>query len=106
MWYSGDNELPGKGKRMMKKFRRGFLALILVLSLLLSGCNAAALGDFFQQIGSILQSGMSVSFSDMAYTRPEMDGFREQTEKTEALAKTETDVKKLMEKNIAGELTE
>ncbi len=87
--------------RMMKRLRRGLLALILVLSLLLSGCNAAALGDFFQQLGSVLQSGMSVPFSDMEYSRPELAAFREQTEKTETLAQTETDVNKLMEEVYA-----
>ncbi len=85
----------------MKQFRRGLLALILALSLLLSGCNALALGDFFQQIGDILQSGMSVPFSQMEYSRPDSGAFLEQVEKTEKLSETETDVEKLMEEVYA-----
>lgn len=85
----------------MKQFKRSLVALVLVLSLLLSGCNALALEELFQQIGSVLQNGMSVSFSDMEYSRPDLTAFREQTEKTEELSKTETDVKKLMDEVYA-----
>ena len=77
------------------------IALCLVIALLLCGCSGTAVQDFLRNLGALLGYSAVTSFEDMEYTRPDMDTFRQQLNDCLESAKTETSVKKLMEKVYA-----
>lgn len=81
----------------MKKHLRSLLALLLTLSVLLSGCSAASFEGFFQSLAGFLQVGLTVPFDDMTYTRPDADGFVRAAEETSQNAQTAKNVDALME---------
>ncbi len=80
----------------MKQKMTKMLALILVLAMLLSGCQATFEGwmeDFF----AAMQMGMATAYEDMEYVRPDMTQFREALEETTGMVDTETNVDVLMD---------
>lgn len=70
----------------MKK--KGFLSLIaLMLAFLLAGCDAVGLREYAQRIAGQLMGGV-VRFSDMEYTRPDLDEITAILEESCEAAKT------------------
>ena len=59
----------------MRKRKWNLIALILALSVLLSGCGAVmTIADLLLRFSG---GGPVVSYSDMEYTRPDMEAFRD-----------------------------
>lgn len=81
----------------MKSWVKRFTALLLLLSVLLSGCAIPDFGGFWQDLQSALQNGLAASFSDMEYARPDPDAVFRQISTTSSLAQTETNVDRLMD---------
>ena len=86
----------------MKHHLKRLGALLLVLSMLLSGCAMPDLGAFWQDLQNVLLSGITTPFSEMVYTRPDPDAVVAQAAKTATLSQTETDVDALMEEVYAS----
>lgn len=78
----------------MKKKWMALLAAVLAVAMLLTGCTAVGL---MEQLQSILQLGLLTSYEDMEYTRPDMDTFRLELEKTMQAVESEEDAAALME---------
>ena len=70
------------------------IALILVAALLLTGCNGAAFRQWLQG----LLGQQRIPFSEMEYTRPDMDAFQTQLDDCLQGAKEDTKVETLMDK--------
>lgn len=81
----------------MKKHLRSLLALVLVLSLLLSGCSASSFETFFQGLAGFLQGSLTVPFDDMTYTRPDPNSFVRAAGETSQNAQTAENADALME---------
>lgn len=71
VWYG---TLGGKGDICMKRVKMRFVALVLVLCMLLSGCELSA------YVRGIFAQFIPVSFSQMEYTRPDLDALNEALE--------------------------
>ncbi len=83
----------------MRKLRRGVLSLILILALLLGGCNLEGIvKDFMDAI----QEGLTVPFSEMEYTRPDPAAFPGLAEEIIRLSQEETGVEALMDRVYAA----
>ena len=80
----------------MKKFYR-FLAMMLVVALLLTGCSMPDLESIMEDVYALLTLGTATSFEEMEYVRPDLDAFRQQLEVCMEMAQTETKVSKLMD---------
>jgi len=81
---------------MKRKILR-VLAMLLILVLLLTGCEMQAFSDLFEDLYSAIQVGLATHFKDMTYVRPDPDGFREKLDHCMAEAETATDADALME---------
>ncbi len=77
----------------MKRFVK-LVAVLLVAALLFTGCNPVAWQEWLQ---SLLGQNL-VPFSEMEYTRPDMDEFRDQLEICTEGAKSDTKASTLMDK--------
>ncbi len=73
------------------------IAVLLAAVLLFTGCNPVSFRDWVQG----LLGQQLVPFSEMEYTRPDMDEFRTQLEECMQGAKEDTKVKELMDKVFA-----
>lgn len=74
------------------------VALLLILAMLLCGCSSTGWQGILNQLGSLLGYPGTTHFSDMTYTRPDMDSFRRELEACLTGAETETKVSALMDK--------
>ena len=81
----------------MKKTLLKLVALLLALTLTLSGCALAEFGEVFDRFLTILKTGVAVTFDEMEYVRPEMEDFRTLLEQTMEEIPEAKDVDKLME---------
>ncbi len=81
----------------MKKRAMRLLATLLILVLLLTGCDNQGITTFFQDLYNAIEVGLATSFEDMEYTRPDIDQFQKDLDHCKEQAKTETDAEKLME---------
>lgn len=79
---------------MMKKFYR-VIAVLLVAVLLLSGCSMVGLEDMFWKDREKLRD--VTKYSDMIYTRPDMDAYQKIVDDSCDLAKTSTDVEEVVD---------
>lgn len=77
----------------MKKRMLSIIAVCLVLSML-TGCSM--IQDYFDRLSQLLGFTMT-DFSDMEYTRPDMDAFREGLEQCCADAEKETNLRKMQQ---------
>lgn len=73
------------------------IALCLITAILLCGCSGI-FEDFLNKLNTILDGISVTAFEEMEYTRPDMAVFRQQLNDCLESAKTETNVKKLMDK--------
>lgn len=77
----------------MKKMTK-ILCLVLVLGILLSGCSFQ---DLIQNVYDKMYKGMTTSYEDMSYTRPDMDAIQSKLEECLSEAKTATKASALMD---------
>lgn len=82
----------------MKHTGKILLILCLGAALLLTGCSSDGFGRVLRQVGQLLYGGVSVHYSDMAYTRPDMDDFSQKLDAAVTGAGSDTDIDTLMEK--------
>ena len=81
----------------MKKRLFALLAVVLAMSVMLSGCTAEGLRDLLKDIYTEFQQGTVTKFEDMQYSRPDPDAIVSMAEQCALQAQTETDVDALME---------
>lgn len=72
---------------------RRLLAVCLVVCLLLSGCSGIDLKGYLENLLGVLSG--APAFSDMEYSRPDMDAMQKKLDEICALAATATDVEEL-----------
>lgn len=72
-------------------------AMLLIVCMLLSGCGAFSLGEFLNDLYTSVQMGLMPSFGEMEYYTPDVDLFRDSLASTMEMAKTETNVRLLMD---------
>lgn len=72
---------------------RRLLAVCLVVCLLLSGCSGIDLKGYWENLLGVLSG--APAFSDMEYSRPDMDAMQKKLDEICALAATATDVEEL-----------
>ena len=80
---------------MKRKIMR-LLAMLLILVLLLTGCDMQVFSDLFEDLYSTIQVGLTTHFEDMTYVRPDPDGFQTKLDHCMAEAETATDADALM----------
>lgn len=81
----------------MKK--RALVAIVLALSLLLTGCGIVDLESWFGELDAILAA--QVSFSQMEYTRPDPEALDQAAQNVEQALSQQPDVESLMEQVYA-----
>ena len=81
----------------MGKLRIRLLALLLVVVLLLSGCDASRLESLWYQLGNLLGMSFVTTFDEMKYTRPDMDALEESLAACLTAVEEEAAADKLME---------
>ena len=79
----------------MKKWMRLIATLVMVF-FLLTGCSGQGLGQFLGDIFNSIAVGAATPFKDMEYQRPDADAFEATLAITMEMAKTEKNVKTLM----------
>lgn len=70
----------------MKKLQIRYLALLLAVSLLLSGCQMMGLPELFQRLGQAMGGHVAVCYEDMVYQRPDLTYLEQVLEESCALA--------------------
>lgn len=85
----------------MKRAFIKIVALCLMVVLLFTGCNSLAFGMFLDALGQGLLGGQYTTFSNMEYTRPDLDEFDTLLDACLKGAKEDTKVETLMEKVFA-----
>ena len=73
----------------MKKIKLRILALLLALSLLLTGCGLVDFGGYFAALKSLMGGGTMVPFSGMIYERPDMAAIRAELDKAISASESE-----------------
>ena len=59
----------------MKQWKTCILALCLALCLVLSGCSGLDFAGYFEKVGDLFDDGNLTPFSQMSYSRPDMEQF-------------------------------
>ncbi len=83
----------------MKRKKRAFVAVLLVMAMLLSGCQTVR--DLINQFNTVMQWGTATAFEDMEYVRPDVTAYRQLAEETVEMVKTEDNVEVVMESVFA-----